>query len=47
VGDLKVLFTEDGRQIDWKFICELEKLKSTEELHLANKIYKEYLCAIF
>jgi hypothetical protein len=43
LGDLKVLFTEDGRQIDWKFICELEKLQSTEELHLANKITKEHV----
>jgi hypothetical protein len=43
LGDLQLLFTEDGRSIEWKFICELEKLQSAESLHLANKITKEHV----
>jgi hypothetical protein len=42
-GDLQLLFTEDGRRIESKFICELEKLQSAEELPLANKITQEHV----
>jgi hypothetical protein len=40
--DLQLLFTEDGRRIESKFICELEKL-SAEELPLVNKITQEHV----
>ncbi len=42
-GDLQLLFTEDGRRIESKFICELEKLQSAEELPLVNKITQEHV----
>ena len=43
LGDLKLLFTEDGRRIQWNLICELEKLQSGQGLHLANKICKDHV----
>jgi hypothetical protein len=43
LGDLHLLFTEDGRRIEWKFISELEKLQAEEGLHLANKITKQHV----
>jgi hypothetical protein len=43
LGDLQLLFTADGRRIEWRFITELEKLQSSEQLHLANKITKEHI----
>jgi hypothetical protein len=43
LGDLHLLFTEDGRRIEWKFVSELEKLQAEEGLHLANKITKEHV----
>ena len=43
LGDLQLLFTEDGRPIQWNLIKELEKLQCEEGLHLANKITKEHV----
>ena len=43
LGDHQLLFTEDGGQIKWRLICELEKLQSEEGLHLANKINKQHV----
>jgi hypothetical protein len=43
LGDLQLLFTADGHRIEWRFITELEKLQSSEQLHLANKITKEHI----
>jgi len=43
LGDLHLLFTEDGRRIEWKYVRELEKLQSEEGLHLGNKITKEHV----
>jgi hypothetical protein len=42
-GNLQLLFTEDGRRIESKFICELEKLQSAEKLLLVNKITQEHV----
>jgi hypothetical protein len=41
-GDLQLLWTEDGRRIEWNHVCELEK-QSVEKLQLANKITKDHI----
>jgi hypothetical protein len=43
LGDLQLLWTEDGRRIEWNHIMELEKLQSAEKLHLANKLTKQHV----
>ena len=43
IGDLKLLFTGDGRRIDWHHISNLHKLQTSEGLHAANKIKKDHI----
>ena len=40
LGDLKILYTEDGDSIEWRYMEQLHNVQSEEHLHLGNRLRK-------
>ena len=43
LGDLKILYTEDGDSIEWRYIEQIHNVQSEEHLHLDNRLRKNHI----
>jgi hypothetical protein len=43
IGDLKILYTCDGREIRWGYLESLHSLQTEEGLHLSNRLRTEHI----